>query len=81
MSHRHLIFSWASLQSGLQFGGITDDGGYLCVTNASTAFFYMGNSPDDGDGEFCFLNPDAPLEINYSDADRKSDGSYRQLSP
>ena len=31
-------------------------------------FFYMGNSPDDGNGEFCFLNPDAPVEINYSDS-------------
>ena len=31
-------------------------------------FFYMAYSPDDGDGEFCFLNPDAPVEINYSDS-------------
>ena len=30
-------------------------------------FFYMEQSPDDGDGEFCFRVPDNPVEINYSD--------------
>lgn len=30
-------------------------------------FFYLEQCPDDGDGEFCFRDPDNPLEINYSD--------------
>ena len=27
----------------------------------------MEQSPDDGEGEFCFLNPDTPIEVTYSD--------------
>ena len=30
-------------------------------------FFYMEQSPDDGEGELCFLNPDTPVEVTYSD--------------
>ena len=30
-------------------------------------FFYLEQYPDDGSVELCILNPDKPVEINYSD--------------
>lgn len=30
-------------------------------------FFYV-ETPDDGGGEHCFLNPDKPVKINYFDS-------------
>ena len=30
-------------------------------------FFYLEQYPDDGSEELCILDPDKPVEINYSD--------------
>ena len=30
-------------------------------------FFYLEQCPEDGSEELCVLNPDKPVEINYSD--------------